>query len=209
MFRVEAFSQSTTIVPSIICRQFINLRELYIGASNVVDISPSNFENCVNLEYLNLELNNIREIPSDLLANSPNLGYLSFYFNEISSINENAFVGTAIWNLKLDGNQLSDLNPSPWLSSINNTLTHLSLTESELTDLPENSFENLRNLRDLDLGYNPLLSLPSSVFNGAENLEFLYLTRCNLRELNSAWFENLENLQGKTKITKEIFEILA
>ncbi|KAG5666386.1 hypothetical protein PVAND_014415 [Polypedilum vanderplanki] len=195
VFRVEAYQQISTLVPAIICIQFINLRQLYLGASNIKNISSTAFENCLNLEYLNLELNLIQQIPSNLFINSPHLVYLSFLFNEITLISPNAFENTIIEDLKLDDNQLTaiDLN---WFNGITETLQFLTISENLITELSENQFSSLIKLRELDLGRNSLVMISDTAFDGLRNLEYLWLYHSTINEVNPIWFSEMPSLQG-------------
>lgn len=73
---VQAFSQNSLNVPSVICRQFTNLRNVELLMTNIGVISESAFEDCENLEQLALVYNNIEEIPENTFRNNQNLQYI-------------------------------------------------------------------------------------------------------------------------------------
>lgn len=75
---VNAYNQNSPIVPSIICRQFPNLRTLYLSNCNIQTINETAFAGCANLEQIMLSFNGITEIPAFTFRNSPNLEFLFF-----------------------------------------------------------------------------------------------------------------------------------
>ncbi|XP_070504913.1 chaoptin-like [Chironomus tepperi] len=190
---VEAYQQQTTIIPSIICSQFVNLQMLYFGFNGVDEIFAGNFDDCRNLEYLNIESNNLKIIPEMMLQNSINLHTLTLDNNQIAVIDENAFTGTKLSILRLESNLLTDFNVN-WFNGINETLQMLTIRNNSFTSLPENSFENLRNLQELEIGFNDLPDLSDHIFQGLSNLLFLSLSSCNIRDLKSSWFNDLTSL---------------
>lgn len=102
VFRVEIMEQETLNVPSIICTQFRNLRELLIEESDVEVVTAEALSNCRNLELFAAVVNKIQTLPDRLFGNSPNLQIANFYWNEISEISETAFAGTRIWEVELE-----------------------------------------------------------------------------------------------------------
>lgn len=190
---VEAYQQQTTIIPSIICSQFINLQMLYFGFNGVDEIFNGNLDECRNLEYLNIESNYLRIIPEMVVQYSENLHTLTFDNNQISVIAENAFIGTKTSTLRLESNLLTDFNVK-WFNGINETLQILTIRNNSFTSLPEDSFENLRNLQELEIGFNEFLDISDYTFNGLSKLLFLSLSNCNIRNLKLTWFNDLTSL---------------
>jgi len=190
---VEAYQQQTTIIPSIICIQFVNLQMLYFGFNGVDEIFVGNFDDCRNLEYLNIEANNLRFIPEMVVQNSRNLHTFTLDNNQINEIAEDAFIGTEISNLRLESNQLTAYNTN-WFNGINETLQMLTIRNNSFTFLPENAFENLKNLQELDMAFNDLPDLSDHIFQGLSNLLFVSLSNCNIRDLKASWFNDLMSL---------------
>lgn len=102
VFRVEAMEQETLNIPSVICSQFRNLRELAIIESDVEVVTAGALRECRNLEVFALNINKVKVLPDGLFGNSPNLEVASFYWNEISEIGERAFAGTRLWMVELE-----------------------------------------------------------------------------------------------------------
>lgn len=170
--RLEAFGQVTTNFPSIFCTQFVNLREIFVAASEIEWISTRTFENCVNLEYLNMELNALTTLGNGVFTNCVNLNSLSFYGNQLSVIEALAFDRLSLTYLNLDVNQLSYINPSWWLE--NSQLNYLALSSNQLVSLPSRGFSSLNGLRDLFLSNNPMEVIPVDAFEGLSGLQVCF-----------------------------------
>ncbi|KAL7013585.1 hypothetical protein ACKWTF_015477 [Chironomus riparius] len=190
---IEAYQQQTTIIPSIICRQFVNLQMIYFGFNGVEELFAGNFDECRNLKDLNIEANNIEILPDLMLHNSAHLHTFTADNNQISQIAENALTGTSLLILRLESNLLTIFNAN-WFNGINETLQMLTIRNNSITSLPENAFENLRNLQELEIGFNDLPDMPANIFQGLSNLLFLSLSNCNIRDLKAAWFNDLTSL---------------
>lgn len=187
---VESLSQSTRNIPSILCRQFENLAEIFIESSGIRRITV---ENCVRLERLTLAYNQITSIDSGTFATNENLSFLDLRMNQITSIASDAFAGSNLAHLDLSSNNLGAFN-SDWVIAISSSLRELFLYENNISEIAENSFETLPNLLSLDLGLNPNVNIHSDAFNGLNDLRFLFVDTSNMRNLNSQWFASLLQL---------------
>lgn len=176
---------NTLNVPSIICSQFNNLRDLSIRLSQVQTISYENFAYCHNLKQLNLQGNLITQIPSLMLGKKMQMEVLNMNDNLISEIGENPFIYTSLREISLQNNLLTEFNPAIF-AEVNETLIQLFLSSNQLTQLPSRAFSDLGNLRFLSLNANQL-QIPSDAFNGARNLFYLNLGETGLTELDPGW----------------------
>ena len=73
---VSAYNQNSRIIPSVICRQFPNLRDLNIASSNIVNINEAAFADCTNLQSIMLSFNEISEIPDNTFRNNERLHFI-------------------------------------------------------------------------------------------------------------------------------------
>jgi Leucine-rich repeat (LRR) protein len=67
----------------------------------------------------------------------------------------------------------------------------INLSSENLTNLPENIFNNLTQLQGLYLSYNKLINLPENIFNNLTQLQELYLDNNNLTTIPEKIFNNL------------------
>ena len=73
---VSGYNQNSRIVPSVICRQFPNLRDLNLLSSNIVNINEAAFADCRNLEHVMLSFNEIAEVPDNTFRNNERLNFI-------------------------------------------------------------------------------------------------------------------------------------
>lgn len=204
---LDAMRQETLIVPSILCRQFPNLQDLYIDESFLEVINEDSFEDCRNLEWLDLYGNALTSVPDFTFANSPNLAFIYLLHNQISHVAPNAFAGTSLTMLDFDHNQLSEIDPR-WLQQTTN-LQYLYLTFNVLRDIPEDAFDGLTRLELIGLGVNQLTTLPSRLFHPLSSLRYIYLHQNQLTEVDPQWFESLQALEFVTFYRNQIADIPA
>lgn len=76
----------------------------------------------------------------------------------------------------------------------NNILMELDLSRLNLTDLPEDIFNDLVNLQKLDLSNNKIKYLKNNVFHQLINLKELYIDKNPTLSLEDSVFKNLINL---------------
>lgn len=73
---VNGYNQNSRLVPSVICRQFPNLIDLYLSSSNIVNINEAAFADCRNLEHVMLSFNEISEVPDNTFRNNERLDFV-------------------------------------------------------------------------------------------------------------------------------------
>lgn len=191
---VEALGQETRNVPSIICQTFTNTEDLYIINSGLEIVDETSFTGCTRLSRLILPYNNIHFLPSDVFLTNPALYWLSLNNNQISQISESALRGTQLYAVELYNNRLHNFNPR-WFDGANQTINFIDIKRNSIAAIPDNAFDNLRNLTALELSYNDGLFLPSTVFNPLTNLISLAMDEIGLRRLDAGWFSNTLNLE--------------
>lgn len=74
---LSASFQNTVNIPSVICRQFPNIQDLYMTSNNIQVIGESSFAGCGNLLQVSLVMNNIMGVPGNTFRNNPQLAVLN------------------------------------------------------------------------------------------------------------------------------------
>ncbi|KAL4657652.1 toll-like receptor 13 [Arapaima gigas] len=92
--------------------------------------------------------------------------------------------------LRLDNNLLTDLYEESFEDLYN--LQILNLRNNRISVIFNKTFHNLNNLRILDLGGNKISQLKPLAFVGLNNLTNLYLDRNHLKEIDKSNFEQLQ-----------------
>lgn len=205
---LDAMRQETRVIPSVICRQFPNLSDLYIDESFVEWIDEDAFEYCTNLEWLDLYGNELTIIPDFTFSNNPRLANIYLLYNQISTIEPNAFLGTRLDMISLDQNSLETLDPR-WLNPIRQTMKYLYLTANHIHEIPDHAFDGMINLELLGLGNNQLEELPSRLFHDLVNLKFIWLHLNQFTSIEVEWFERLTALEFISFYRNQIQDIPA
>lgn len=216
---VDAFSQNTLNIPSVICQQFPNLVDLYMAVNNIQIIQESSFAACRNLRSATLVYNAINSIPANTFRNNPNLEFIYLSWNNVSQLVNQSFTGSAALFIDLEFNNLGampgGLFRGSWFEGVNSTLQSLSVMGNNIRGVEVNGFANLRNLAWLDMTANPLFTVTDSSFNGLVNIRDLYLIACELNTLRPIWFREMRileelhiELNGITNLPNGVFENL-
>jgi hypothetical protein len=216
---VDAFSQNTLNIPSVICRQFPNLVDLYMTVSNIQIINESSFAGCRHLRSATLVYNAIQAVPANTFRNNPNLEFIYLSWNNLTRLETNSFTGSSALFIDVEFNNLGampgGLFRGSWFEGVNSTLQSLGIMANNLRGIEVNGFANLRNLAWLDMTSNPLFTVSESSFNGLVNMRDLYLIACELNNPRPAWFREMRileelhiELNGIRELPDGIFENL-
>lgn len=132
-------------------------------------------------------------IPSAICNQLPNLENLAIENLGIKSMNGNTFRNCRnLMTLRLGSNEIETIPPYAFSETI---LERIELNDNKLGSVDEHSFDNLSNLRTLNLNGNSNgMNLPAAVFDHLPRLQNLLASGCNLLTLNPLWFANLRNL---------------
>lgn len=190
---VSVLQQNTKTFPAVICRQFRDIREIFVMESRLEFLEAPAFENCRTLEQIYITQNNIRTIPARLFINSPNLFYVSLATNRINQVHPDSFVGTVVEYLDFGNNRLTSINPQ-WFAPISQTLDMIDFFGNLLTRVPDRTFSALSNLEFLMLGNNHV-EFDNNPFDGLTKLKIIGLGRNGIRVLNPSWFVPIPQLE--------------
>ncbi|KAL7015049.1 hypothetical protein ACKWTF_016261 [Chironomus riparius] len=191
---LSATFQNTRNIPSIICRQFPNIRELYMTASNIENIGESSFAGCDNLNQVTLVMNRINAIPDNTFRSNIHLTILNMAQNGIRVLGPNAFAGTRLTTIDLSFNEINMFS-SATFAAVGQTLTSLLLIANSITSLPNGAFAGLRNLQNLHLSGNIFTNIPNNIFRELDNLMLLHVINCGLSQPNVDWFTDMRALK--------------
>ena len=100
---------------------------------------------------------------------------------------------SSLTGLSLSENQLTTV-PEGIFTGLS-SLERLEMAGNALSSLPEGVFAKLSRLTWLDLGSNALTALPEGIFSGLASLETLWMNENSLTELPEGVFRGLSHLQ--------------
>lgn len=212
----------TTLVPNLLIHQtHLKLLDLSENKLINVDWAPI-FGNTPRLETLNLRKTNLRNLPDDVFVNNTFLRFLTLSDNELSDLDIGTTLGQNLVNLhSLDLSNCNLTGPLDEYSFENATslkvlnlahnhltshdlmialrplkkLTNLSLRNCSLSRLPENIFDKLTTLKELDLSWNPLNNAFAEILEPLSHLEFLNMGYSKLEKLSNDTFIKTINIR--------------
>ena len=150
------------------------------------------FSSLPALEVLDLDYNNLTSLPAGVFSGNRRLAELDLTGNDLRSFPAAVTGLTALEELHLGANDLSEL-PADAFSRLTN-LRQINLRKNELTSLPAGVFSGLSELTRLNLSENELTSLPAGVFSGLSELTRLNLSENELTSLPAGVFSGLSKL---------------
>ena len=183
------------------------LRELYLDKNNIFPFPAQVLNSASQVEILDLSDNHFRLIPEYGFSKMVRLKELRMRHNGIETFEVHAF------------------------KSLETSLEVLNLENNKLTDEDLIHIANLRNLKELRLGYNDIVTLPSGIFATMYSLETLdlhhnfiestlafrsalptnlislYLEENKIAQISNNSFTNLKNLQT-LKLDKQSSEVM-
>ncbi|KAG5668652.1 hypothetical protein PVAND_016586 [Polypedilum vanderplanki] len=163
VYTFAARDGTAKVIPTRICIQFPNLRDLWLDKLEIELVTDKTFNDCQNLESLYLSHNDLRELPVASFAKNSKLKLLDLGKNHLKDIPNGIFTTlAALEHLYLDENHLKLLN-SDWFATLVN-LKELKLAKNEIFELQVGIFASLDKLELLDVSDNHLTVLNSNSF---------------------------------------------
>ncbi|CAC5416022.1 unnamed protein product [Mytilus coruscus] len=139
--------------------------------NNKIHWLPPGFINGSNLRLVSLGGNEFVNFPAASLGEIPNIMYFGIESNQLT---------------KISSNHLLPLNIS--------TFVHLNLSNNGIQYVQRGAFNQMQNLKILELHGNTISHIPKGVFEGLKELIHLDLHHNKLEKLTSESFIDLEKL---------------
>ena len=143
--------------------------------NEISEIIPGSFENMNSLEDLSFEINRLEHLDSDVFSGLVNLKHIDLSFNELQYLHPDTFLG-------LPNLQKLDLGKNPTLqiptdrNFINSpSLSHLDMSQCNVTSVSIVTFANVSALELLDLSFNKLRTVDINILRALPKLSTLYL----------------------------------
>ncbi|XP_070839934.1 relaxin receptor 2a isoform X3 [Chaetodon trifascialis] len=203
----------------------LNSLKRFLSENLISALSPGVFKDLHQLEWLMLDHNPLSILSQDTFIGLHSLMYLSMVDTSLQQLPHPSFCQhmPALDWLDLEGNQIQTLNYSilkscsklEVLSSVlfrllmdnrirrlpENTfqsmwkLAELNLSSNRIRELPKNTFKNLsKSLLKLNISHNPLLYIHPSHFNHLTHLQSLALEGIEIPDIQTKMFLPMKNL---------------
>ncbi|XP_070493034.1 leucine-rich repeat-containing protein 4B-like [Chironomus tepperi] len=196
---IEKSVGQTSIIPSILCKQFVNLEILSLAEKEIEIVSRQSMESCRHLGALYLSNNKIREIHRDAFEGPRGLRFLDLEGNQLEHLPDELFrtLSKLEW-LSISNNPLHEL-PENIFKSLT-SLQYLYISNCHIVDIKNDWFISTPRVLYLDMSNNKIDELPAAVFVPLTELRHLIMSNNQLTVLNSNAFQSssLKNLKSLT-----------
>lgn len=170
IFLVFSTMELTTVIPSVICRQFPNLLFLLFIHSGITNLTSHALQHCTNLNAFGVHISQMVNLPGNLFINNPSLGVVSFIGNRLESIPSDL-----IRNLRF--------------------LEIFTISANYIHNLPDGLFTHPNILTIIDVSANNLTTIDSKVFgNSSQNLQRVRASWNQISSIDRAWFDSVTRL---------------
>jgi len=170
----------------------LHIQSLDLTSNDLVSMNATELELYPHLETLVLRRNKISKFSS-----GPNnvLRHLDLSYNRIASLSRGVDLSLleAVTHLDLSNNQITTVPPSSFPSG--KRLQILQLSNNQIQLLEDSCFRQLVNLQELRINKNKLSSLPKTVFNSLGSLRVLELSRNKLVKIPGLTFLGLRSVR--------------
>ena len=185
------------------------LRELNTAMNSIMSVPMDTFTNTSQLQLLNLRGNKVSVLSMEALAPTRNsLKELDISENGLRSIPSGVFQGfSSLEKLQMDGQPLWGIVKADIFTGIEDNLQRLSLSMTNFTSSNLNALSGLRALQSLNLKQNNIKLIPDQIFQNMRSLSNLDLSFCGLTNLSQSSLDGLQqnlayiNLNGNNITT--------
>ena len=172
-----------------------NLVSLTLAGNNFASFDPKILNGLDSLQQLDLGRNSMKKFMPDLCSKSESLETVFLYENKLShSTLKGAFDNcVSINTLDLSGNEISENIPQDTFQNMKQ-LKELSLAHNMLQHVPSAVFKPSLVLQDLDLSGNPIRDIENDTFIALKDLKILKLSDTLIRCIETSAFNGLNKL---------------
>lgn len=185
-------------IPSVPLQNCSKLSHFNIQFNEIYDIEESDFSWGTNIRNLMLGNNNVVNLKSQMFRDLQELKELSLSFNPLRYLDPDALVGLeGLESLEISFGLDRDVLPYEILAPLAN-LKWLSLDNNNFYNVPENSFDNLPELVNLNLESNKIEMISPELFkvDVHQKLKEVRLSNNQLTKIYSDTFKSLGNLEA-------------
>lgn len=170
----------------------LNLVTLDLSRNAIADIDDAALHGLSRLRRLQLNQNRIGQLQNSIFAGLRSLERIDLSVNIITHIDDGVFDGlNNLLFLELAFNGIAELQDTLFDGAPN--LISLFISGNGIENI-EFAFNNLTQLKNLDLTSNPIAYIDPLIFSNVTQLEHLELRACNLTELSAELFMQQTNL---------------
>ena len=179
------------ITDDLFCKE-PNVHRLKIYGSE--EIQSGAFRSLERLHTLDLSHNHLKAINPVWLEHITGLKDLLLAFNDLTMVNKDTLSGLRMLErLDLSHNKLTHV-ASNTFDNVHNTLVMLNMSNNQIQQIFDDTFNEMFTLKDLDLGHNRLTSLPQEIFSHLHTVTHMKLDNNDLDSFPDDTFLELVSL---------------
>lgn len=185
-------------IPSVSLQNCSKLSHFNIEFNEIYDIEENDFSWGTNIRNLMLGNNNVVNLKSQMFRDLQKLKELSLSFNPLRYLDPDALVGLeGLESLEISFGLDRDVLPYEILAPLAN-LKWLSLDNNNFYSVPENSFDDLSELTNLNLESNKIEMISPELFKSEvhEKLKEIRLSNNQLTKIYADTFKSMANLEA-------------
>lgn len=191
---VQGYLVPIPVIPTILCRQFKNLKKIIFTSGGFETITENSFSECKNLQTLTLFSYALRNISNHALANNKNLEEFHIWASQLAHIDESLFKGLQkLREVTLSNNLL--LTIPDGLFDETPRVETLSLAWNQLTEI-SGSILSLKHLKSLNIDDNRVQRVTAETLGSFPDLASLRMSGNQLEKLDDDTFEPVKKLQA-------------
>ena len=176
-------------------QSFENLVSLNLSKNRLENIADNVFKNLQLLRQLFLNDNKLKTLTSSLFQYNLNLEFLELSDNEFNDIDKDFLKSLSKLTDFILLNNRNDLVIETDFFANNFNLCVIKMTNSNIVEICNNSFLNLKLLENLFLDFNKLQSLPDNLLAKNSTMTVLKLNNNRLRRLKMSHFRDCDVFQ--------------
>lgn len=185
-------------IPAVPLQNCSKISHFNIAFNEIYDVVEGDFSWGTNIRNLMLANNNVVSLKSQMFRDLEALKELSLSFNPLRYLDPDAFVGLeGLESLEISFGFDRDVLPHEILKPLV-SLQWLSLDNNNFFIIPEDSFDGLQQLTNLNLDCNRIQTIEKTLFKGLvhTNLKEIRLSNNELSEIRSNTFKSLNSLEA-------------
>ena len=151
------------------------LTRLNLWDNEISEILPGTFESMSSLEILDLLDNRLEQLDSGVFRGLVNIKEIRLIKNKLQYLHPDTFLGLPnIKIISLSNNPTLQIpTDRPFINS--HYLSHLLISQCNISSLSVETFSNVSALEEIDLGYNNLSTLDINILRSLPKLSKMYL----------------------------------